>query len=138
MDMNNSVLESSIATLRPFMPRAELDTIEKSCRGEEGSHFRAKLWSMADKIDAMPRTCQTENETDPFAHLHYFKGGGDWYITELDMYPEQQQAFGLACPFGDRGELGYISLIELCANNVELDLYWTPKRLSEILKEKSA
>jgi hypothetical protein len=29
-------------------------------------------------------------------------------------------------------ELGYISIEELVANGIELDLYWTPKTLAEV------
>lgn len=47
------------------------------------------------------------------------------------MEPEQHQAFG-AANLGYGAELGYISIEELKENNVELDLYWTPKPLSQI------
>ena len=72
------------------------------------------------------------------AHLHYFRGGSDWWITELDAGSEddeepgqQRQAFGLA-DLGYGAELGYIDIEELVAAGVELDLHWTPKPLSEI------
>src|SRR3989442_851268 len=65
-------------------------------------------------------------------YLHYFNGSMDWYITEKDMEAGgQHQAFGLA-DFGDGGELGYISIVELIRNHVELDLYWTPCTLAHI------
>jgi len=67
------------------------------------------------------------------AHLHYFTGSGDWYITERDTSTEQHQAFGLA-DLGYGGELGYISIAELIANNVELDLHFTPQPLAQLRK----
>ena len=48
------------------------------------------------------------------------------------------KAFGLADPFGDGGELGYISIMELRRAGVELDLYWTPKTLAEIRATRAA
>jgi hypothetical protein len=33
-------------------------------------------------------------------------------------------------------ELGYISIAELVANNVELDLYFTPRTLAEVKRER--
>jgi len=33
--------------------------------------------------------------------------------------------------------LGYISIKELLANNVELDFYWTPKPLNQLINSKA-
>ena len=74
---------------------------------------------------------------DAIVYLHYFKGNMDWYITEKDMIEEEQnQAFGYADLGLGFGELGYISLIELAENGVELDLHWTPKTLREVKEKK--
>jgi hypothetical protein len=62
-----------------------------------------------------------------------------WYLKEeLSLLWEergkQHQAFGLADLFGDGGELGYISIVEILANGGGLDFYFTPKTLKEIRK----
>ena len=66
------------------------------------------------------------------AVLHYFGRVGDWYIVERDSSDEQHQAFGVACLSGEYPEKGYISIAELIASGIELDLHWTPKKLCEI------
>ena len=122
--------------LKDFMPAVELKTMKDNLAGEESQFFIDKLVEMADLIKAMPKTYDQDNTKDPLVTLHYFIGGCDWYIIEKDMEDEQHQAFGYAdlgmgCP-----ELGYISIIELLENNVELDLHFTPKKLSEVKKER--
>lgn len=78
---------------------------------------------------AMPVTYQG----DETAHLHYFNGNQDWYITEKDCEPEQLQAFGYA-NIGYGFEAGYISLIDLTANNVQLDLFFTPQAIGPLIE----
>ncbi len=122
------------ADLTKYMTVMQLAAIRECVTGEEAQYFIDKLEEYAQRIEAMPVTYQKQEETNPFAHLHYFKHGRDWYITERDVLPEQHQAFGLVCLQGNKPESGYISIIELIANGVELDLYWTPTRLSELKK----
>ena len=126
--------------LRQFVGPAQfwlLGTI--AGRSEEREFFRAKVCELAATVAAMPHTYQ--NQTDgqgdaAIAHLHYFAGGqASWYITEKDANQDgagQVQAFGLADLFGDGGEVGYISIVELLGAAAELDLYWRPKSLAEI------
>ena len=67
-------------------------------------------------------------------HLHFFIGGCDWYVAELD--DETWEAFGYA-NLGDpqNAEWGYFSLPELetvvvgPGFVVERDLLWTPQIL---------
>lgn len=77
---------------------------------------------------------------DKVLHLHYFVGGSDWYIAELD--PETGEAFGWAQMAPGCGEWGYISLPELAAVQarafgmvlpVERDLHFTPTVAREAL-----
>jgi len=86
-------------------------------------------------ITTMPHEYETEGDQDPTVWLHYFRGSADWHITERDSSAEQLQAFGRADLFGDGGELGYICIAELLAAGVEIDLHWTPKRLSEVARQ---
>lgn len=125
-----------------FISRGQYAAIAQALRGEEASHFRAKIAEYANRIATMPRTRDTDGQGgDAIAHLHYFIGGCDWYITERDIGDaddaipgEQLQAFGMAdlgCP-----ELGYINLSEALRHGAELDLYWTPKPLRAIYPDK--
>ncbi|MDC8446084.1 MAG: hypothetical protein LV471_09200 [Nitrosomonas sp.] len=118
--------------LKQFIGKSQLSAIGMGIRGEEGQFFKDKLIEIANVIQTMPKTYGQDGMGDKaIAYLHYFKGGGDWHITEKDMEDEQFQAFGLA-NIGYGGELGYISIQELIDAGVELDLYWTPKTIREI------
>jgi len=125
--------------LRPFIGPAQTAVLEEMLKGEEGLYFQDLLSDLATDIQAMPQTGETDGQGDlAVAHLHYFMGQFDFWITERDIGDgtadlRQHQAFGfvnLGDP--DNAELGYISLPELFASNVELDLYWSPKTLGEI------
>lgn len=126
-------LRQSIDTLRPFVGLHQMAAIYDASTGEEGEYFKSKLASLADLVRAMPRTYDQDGlGMEAIAYLHYFRGGMDWYITERDMAPDQYQAFGLADLAAGEPELGYININNLTRHRVELDLYWTPKPLSQI------
>lgn len=123
--------------LKQFISAAQLVAIGSVIRGEEGQFFKDKLIEVANVIQTMPKTYGQHGMGDmAIAYMHYFKGSGDWHITEKDMEDEQLQAFGHA-DLGYGGELGYISIRELIDAGVELDLNWTPKTIGEI-KGKSS
>lgn len=126
---------TALKTLRGFIGNIQLRVIGDGCRGEEKQYFFDKLVEMADVVTRMPKTYETDGEGDnAVAHLHYFSSSCDWFITEKDVDSDgegQIQAFGLA-DLGYGGELGYISIAELVAHNVELDLHFTPSTLAQI------
>lgn len=122
----------AINAMRGFIGTAQLSAIYDLCRGGEKQYFFDKLVELADLIEHMPTTYQTDGQgNQAVAQLHYFTQGCDWYITERDSETEQLQAFGVA-NLGFGGELGYISIVELLECGAELDLHWTPKTLAEI------
>lgn len=118
--------------LRHYIGSSQLEAIGDACRGEERQFFLNKLVELAAHVQAMPRVYEQDGlGENAVAHLHYFTGGCDWYITERDTSDEQHQAFGLA-NLGYGAELGYISITELIEAGAELDLYYTPRPLKEI------
>jgi len=122
----------AIKIIRGFMPANELKVMVDNMRKEEKQFFFNKSVEIAEIIKNMPVTYEQDGKgKNAVAYLHYFKGSGDWYITEKDKETEQLQAFGLA-DLGYGGELGYISIEELVSSGIELDLYFTPKTLGEI------
>lgn len=132
------------AVLQPlsgFIGRSQLLTLTHALRGEEGPHFEEILRALADRIAGAPRTYETDGQgAQARAVLHYFKGGCDWWIVELDAGADgdraedfQSQAFGVAS-LGFEPELGYISIPELLRAGAELDLYFTPRAVGEILE----
>jgi hypothetical protein len=127
-----SQAQAALKYLKGFIGMRQLNAIATAMRGEERQFFFDKVVALEKHIKAMPKTYDQDGMGDKaIAYLHYFKGGMDWHITERDMDDEQLQAFGLA-NLGYGGEMGYISIVELIKNNVELDLYWTPKTIGAI------
>lgn len=125
--------------LEGFISRNQSLCLADGLRGEERDYFREVIDKLAGVIEAMPHSYQTDGQGEQaIAHLHYFTGGCDWWITEKDKGAEgdtpeqfQSQAFGLT-DIGHGPELGYINIHELLSVNAELDFHWTPKTLAEI------
>ncbi len=132
MNAKAEALLTAVSNLRRFMPTTEIDTLSDNIHGEEGEYFAQLILDTWKLIETMPKTYEQDDKgEEAVAHLHYFAGSADWFITERDAEPVQHQAFGLA-DLGYGPELGYISIVELIQNGVELDLHWTPKTLGEI------
>jgi hypothetical protein len=117
---------------RRLLPRGEFLALDQSLRGEEGLEIAETIKKVWQTFETMPKTYDTRELETTTAHLHYFTGSWDWWITEKDAEPEQAQAFGLVksdlCP---EGEMGYISLPEITQAGAELDLYFTPAPVSK-------
>jgi len=125
-----------VKALKKFMSPAQLNVMGNGCRGAERDYFFDTLKEFAERVNTMPHTYQTDGQRDQaIVHLHYFKGGADWYIIEKDMIEDepQHQAYGVAdIGFGLSGG-GYISIDELTQDiGAELDLHFTPKTLAEV------
>ena len=132
---------AALATLQPFIGRAQLAAVRDGLRGEEKQFFIDKMNELAAIVTGMPKTYEQDGKgDDAIVSLHYFTGGGNWWITEKDAEtpdePGQHQAFGLANCFGgpddQDAELGYISIVELLAAGAELDFHFRPRTLREL------
>lgn len=144
MDDKIQQARAALATggaLEHFMSRSQRRVLDDLLRGEEREAFADTVLRVAQVIETMPKTYeQSELEMDAVAYLHYFRSSADFWITEKDMGDgsddlRQHQAFGLASLFGggaEDAELGYISIQEILDANVELDLYWEPKKLRDL------
>jgi len=119
--------------LRPFVPPLQAAAILEGVKGEEHKFFLAKIIELADRIKGMPRAGDG-GEDAPIAYLHYFGAPVDAYVTELDMLPEQSQAFGLQ-DAGGGAVFGYIDLSGLVQRKVELDLHFRPTPAMPLLQE---
>ena len=123
-------------TLKMLTTPEQYEVITDAMMGEEGDHFIELIDRIHATWQAMPKTGETDGQgCAALARLHYFTGGCDWWIVEKDADPDhagQVQAFGIA-DLGMGRELGYISIPELLENGAELDLYFTPKRIGELL-----
>jgi len=103
------------------------------------------------ELAKIPRLYETEDvpAKDKIIHIHLFIGNSDWFIAEYDG---EDTFFGFAClnNWKDLAEWGYISFKELkelrvkqpividgekrfILLEVDRDLYWTPKKASDVL-----
>ena len=118
--------KATLRTLAPFICAAQFEVMAGS------SEFDALTEAVAITIAAMPVSYEQDGKgEEATAFLHYFNAGSDWYISEKDADGGVDQAFGLAILNGDtdNAELGYISIRELVASGVELDLLALFERL---------
>ncbi len=124
----------AVDIIAPFISSAQAWSLVQGCQGEEGGFFKEKIAELAQTIEAMPESYETDGQGDQaVAHLHYFAGSWDWYIVEKDAGldgVDQRQAFGLAA--GHELEMGYIDIMEITRAGAELDLHWTPRSIGEI------
>lgn len=135
---NSSVAYKELQeTLHPFICDRQRQVMIEILRGEENQFMIDKILELAEIVKAMPSTGETDNTPNPVIYLHYFGGGYDAWITEKDIGDEtddkrQHQAFGKARFYGNEAEFGYISIEELKANHIELDLHFIPKPMKVI------
>jgi len=133
---------SNITELRKFVSGSQIEALMHLIRSEEREAGLEIVDNLINTIKTMPKTYETEKikTEDKIVYLHYFKGGSDFYIVERDKEVIQHHAFGYSILNQDyeMAEWGYISIVELIQNNVELDFYWTPKKFSEVKKKWSS
>jgi len=90
-------------------------------------------------LKKIPKIGETEGQNDPivWAKLFYPDFSWTWYVIEFDG---EDICFGYVKGF--ENELGYFSLKELQRTRgklgckIERDLYFKPKPLSQIMKER--
>lgn len=127
-----------LTLLRRIIGAGQFAALREAMRGEEGAWFRQRLAELAETFRTMPKVYEQDGKgDDAIVYLHLFGGSADAWITERDTTDEQYQAFGLCDLFGDGGELGYISIVELIRAGLELDMHWTPKTLREVKAERA-
>jgi len=131
------MVDTAAADLKPFIGKTQLSIMLNLCKGEECEWFITRMVELAALILAMPKTYEQDGlGARAVAHLHYFTGGCDWYITEKDSDQDgegQIQAFGSA-NLGHGAELGYINITEITRCGAELDLHFTPCTLAGLRK----
>jgi hypothetical protein len=132
----------NLMLLRKFISVSQHNALSEMMVGEENQAALEIIEKLAGLIEKMPHTYQTEEEKadEHIVYLHYFRGGSDWYVIEKDKEPVQYQAFGYAILNGDtiNAEWGYINIVELIQNNVELDFYFEPIKFGELLNKWQA
>lgn len=98
--------ELELAPPAPPGPPVKFIETQRKIRGHNFYAPKAIL----SKVPALGATEGTALE-DKKVHLHYFTGGADWYIMEVD--PSTGRAFGFLNPNGQGGHWGFVSLPDL-------------------------
>lgn len=128
--------KKAISAIGHMIPKRQLAFIREMADSEELGHFVERLQNLERLVRETPAMYATDGEgRKAIAYLHYFHGGSDWWIKELDSNGEN--AFGMVVLNGGDAELGYISIEELTSVNVEIDLYWEPTTLEFALFNQS-
>lgn len=123
--------------IKHFVSLPQLYVIRQNQKGEEGEFFLEKEAEIQNIIDTMPGPREQDGKGElAVAHLRYFGSLGHCFILEKDVDDGegQIQAFGYL-NFGHGGEYSYINIKELIENGFEMDLFYTPKTMGEILGE---
>lgn len=141
-------LQAELAALAYFMPTPQYQAVLDGLRSEESSFFVDKVRELGDIVlSKMPCPYGTEkvDESEKVAYLRYFIGSASFYIIERDaLYCEdtqdyirnniqQEQAYSYGSTDGAYFEYGYAPICEMIKLGFELDLYFNPKTMSEIL-----
>ena len=133
LNEGKNVEVDKLKVVKPFFGKGQYEVVKSHL-----DSYNEVIDDLYSIITTMPKTYETDEirKNDKIAYLHYFTSSSDWYIVEKDMETEQLQAFGLAILNGniEDAELGYINIEEL-KRYAELDFYFDPKKISEIIEE---
>jgi hypothetical protein len=127
-------IDNKLKVVKPFFGKGQYEVVKSNL-----DSYDEVIDDLYTTITTMPKTYETDGipKLQKIAYLHYFSSSSDFYILEKDIEEEQLQAFGFTILNGDMeyAELGYIDIEEL-KKYVELDFYFDPKPLSEIIGEE--
>ncbi len=134
------ITDAEYSSLEKIVPKNMLASIKETKesweRGDSDDVFE-HYENLIEGYREIPKLYfQDEKGFNSVVYLHYFSGGSDWYITELDK--KTNEAYGYAILNGDtqNSEFGYMNLNEFANSNIQIDLYWSFKTLNEIFENK--
>jgi hypothetical protein len=138
-DQEAEKLLKDLQALRKFVSGSQIEALMGLIRSDDRQAGLEIIDKLIGIINTMPHLYQTEEikTDDKIVYLHYFRRESAFYIVERNMAAVQHEAFGYSVLNGDyqMAEWGYVSIVELIQNNIELDFYWTPKPFSEVKKK---
>gem|GEM_PF-2292827 len=130
-DVSKKIIAKKLQKIQDFMNPAQLSIVKGSNEFDDVINSLYKIIAQTPEIYGT----QTVSLHEKIAYLHYFYGGSDWYIIELnkkDIFDEnltiEEPAFGYAILNGDlqKAEFGYIDINELKQFGAELDFHFEP------------
>jgi hypothetical protein len=124
----------ALKLLSRFICTAQLNAIAADMKGGNRQFAYDNTIDVLNTIMAAPPLESTHNYgTYALAYAHYFKGGRDWFLTEIDHSGKYIEAYGLALT--DIIVLGNICVSNLIAEKAWLDLNWSVRLLLDIDRE---
>ncbi len=123
---------AALRAIQPFLSNGQFRTMHE-LMSDDGAFYVNAAIDFAARIAAMPATYEQRDVNDAVAHLHYFIGGCDAYITEKDIEGGVHQSYGIR-DIGYGFSAGYICITEMVEAGAQLDLHFTPAPLSTIRK----
>lgn len=135
--MSKKIFELTALLAENLIPRRQMAFIKELAKdSEEVEALTDQLLEVTKQTRLAPNLRETDGQgKKAMVVLHYFAGSSDWWIVEVD--PNEKTFFGWVSLNGGEPECGYIDVAELVWQNVEIDLYWRPKSVEEVLSVRS-
>ncbi len=141
-DISLKTTHKKLSKIQDFMNSSQLSIVKRNI-----PEFKEVINRLYKTIVETPELYKTEEVEmkDKMAYLHYFIGGSDWFVNELnkkdvvdDNLSIEEPVFGFACLNGDveMSEFGYFDINELKEHGVELDFHFDPKPMHEAFPQK--
>ena len=111
------------------------DLLANLRQGQDNLYLHV-LARLADRWDQTPTTAQMHGATrSAIVRWHFTYGAADYWIIAKDSDSSQSHAYGLASISYVHAapEPGYISLPDILTNGAQLDIYFEPLTVAEIL-----
>ncbi len=130
-----------LSNFSEFMPKQQVQVLEEIIRRSEGlQEMFPVMLAIKEQMQAIPKRYfyERNKKAVKMCHARYFTMGGcDWYIMEWDRAEGDFFCYAILNNDLQMSEYGYTSLSELTSSrHVELDFYWTPRPMDEVLKER--
>lgn len=128
----------ALTAIKDYVPVQQYSVLQGLIkRSSEWAFYAERVQAIQQIIDHLPPVYATQNKSDAekIVGLHYFGGAVDSYLIEKDVEWEEgdyDRSYGYQ-DIGYGGEQGYISVKEICKNNLmQLDLHFEPMTLAAL------
>ncbi len=128
-----------------LVPKPQLAYLNELKRqgGEDAVEMEDVLINVIEAYKYMPNIYEQDGKGyNAVVRIHYFVGGTDWYITEMDKITGEMYGFTVLNGDYEMAEFGYIDSEFLIDNNLpplskpQLDFYWNYQTINEILERE--
>jgi hypothetical protein len=140
-----SITDNELNEIKKIVPRSMLLSINESLTERERAKRNGQDFENFDYFENLiegyreiPKLYYQDGKgKNAIVYLHYFSGGTDWYITELDKQTNEAYGYVILNEDTQNSEFGYVDINDLVTNNrIEVDLYWSFQTLNEIFEKR--